>query len=161
MSTARLDAETESVSFTDLSRNPKGVAARAAALGRLRVTHRDAPDMVLTTAVRAEGAEENLTTASRLFLALMKQDDGARALLLALPEVFPWARHLDAEEVRAFTVELLEALSDAAELGAGEAVHRAIVSWRATARINADPEQLRESLRPLDGDDLGQVEVRG
>ncbi|MFD5078948.1 prevent-host-death family protein [Streptomyces sp. NPDC058371] len=161
MSTVRLEAETESVSFTDLSRNPKGVAARAAALGRLRVTHRDAPDMVLTTAARAEGAEENLTTASRLFLALMKQDDGARALLLALPEVFPWARHLDAEEVRAFTVELLEALSDAAELGVGEAVHRAIVSWRATARINADPEQLRESLRPLDGDDLGQVEVRG
>ncbi|WP_253208358.1 prevent-host-death family protein [Streptomyces sp. YPW6] len=161
MSTARLEAETESVSFTDLSRNPKGVAARAAALGRLRVTHRDAPDMILTTAVRAEDAEENLTTASRLFLALMKQDDGARALLLALPEVFPWARHLDAEEVRAFTVELLEALSDAAELGAGEAVHRAIVSWRATARINADPEQLQESLRPLDGDEHGSVEVRG
>ncbi|MBR7673368.1 prevent-host-death family protein [Streptomyces daliensis] len=117
--------------------------------------------MVLTTAERTEHAEENLTTASRLFLALMKQDDGAKSLLLALPEVFPWVRHLDAEEVRAFTVELLEALSDAAELGAGEAVHRAIISWRATARINADPDQLRGALRPLDGDDLGQVEVRG
>ncbi|MFC9429416.1 prevent-host-death family protein [Streptomyces sp. NPDC056987] len=161
MSVTHLATEQESVSFTDLSRNPKGVAARAAALGQLRVTHRDAPDMVLTTAVRAEHAEENLTTASRLFLALMKQDDGAKSLLLALPEVFPWVRHLDAEEVRAFTVELLEALSDAAELGAGEAVHRAIVSWRATARINADPEQLRESLRPLEGHNLGQVEVRG
>ncbi|MEU7021208.1 prevent-host-death family protein [Streptomyces sp. NPDC046203] len=160
MAATRLRSETESVSFTDLSRNPRGVAARAAALGRLRVTHRDAPDMVLTTAVRAEYAEENLTTASRLFLALMKQDDGAKSLLLALPEVFPWVRHLDAEEVRAFTVELLEALSDAAELGAGEAVHRAIVSWCATARINADPEQLRESVRPLDGDVLGPVEVR-
>ncbi|MGW1835828.1 prevent-host-death family protein [Streptomyces sp. NPDC002067] len=161
MSAVRLESETESVSFTDLSRNPKGVAARAAALGRLRVTHRDAPDMMLTTAVRAENAEENLTTASRLFLALMKQDDGAKSVLLALPEVFPWVRHLDAEEVRAFTVELLGALSDAAELGAGQAVHRAIVSWRATARINADPDQLRESARPLDGDDLGPVEVRG
>ncbi|WP_432096903.1 prevent-host-death family protein [Streptomyces sp. bgisy100] len=159
MSIAPLGAESESVSFTDLSRNPKGVAARAATLGRLRVTHRDAPDMVLTTAVQAEHAEENLTTASRLFLALMKQDDGAKSLLLALPEVFPWVRHLDAEEVRAFTVELLEALSDAAELGAGEAVHRAIVSWRATARINTDPEQLREALSPLDGENLGQVEV--
>ncbi|MQS39067.1 prevent-host-death family protein [Streptomyces katsurahamanus] len=160
MAIAHLEAESESVSFTDLSRNPKGVAARAAALGRLRVTHRDAPDMVLTTAARAEHDEENLTTASRLFLALMKQDDGAKALLLALPEVFPWVRHLDAEEVRAFTVELLEALSDAAELGAGESVHRAIISWRATARINADPEQLRESLRPLEDDNLGPVEVR-
>ncbi|RFU82735.1 prevent-host-death family protein [Streptomyces triticagri] len=161
MVAAHLEVETESVSFTDLSRNPKGVAARAAALGRLRVTHRDAPDMVLTTAARAEHAEENLTTASRLFLALMKQDEGANSLLLALPEVFPWVRHLGAEEVRAFTVELLEALSDAAELDAGEAVHRVIVSWRATARINADPDQLTESQRPLDDVSLGPVGVRG
>jgi hypothetical protein len=115
--------------------------------------------MVLTTAIQAERTEENLTTASRLFLALMKQDDGAKSLLLALPEVFPWVRHLDAEEVREFTVELLDALSDAAELGAREAVHRAIVSWRATARINADPDQLREALRPLGDVDLGPVEV--
>ncbi|MDQ0960240.1 hypothetical protein QFZ66_004118 [Streptomyces sp. B4I13] len=159
MSIVPLAFESESVSFTDLSRNPKGVAARAAALGCLRVTHRDAPDMVLTTAIHAERTEENLTTASRLFLALMKQDDGAKSLLLALPEVFPWVRHLDAEEVREFTVELLDALSDAAELGAREAVHRAIVSWRATARINADPDQLREALRPLGGVELGPVEV--
>lgn len=159
MSIAHLTPETEAVSFTDLSRNPKAVAARAAALGSLRVTHRDAPDMVLTTAVHAERTEENLTTASRLFLALMKQDDGARSLLLALPEVFPWVRHLDGEEVREFTVELLDALSDAAELGSRESVHRAIVSWRATARINADPEQVREALRPLGGVGLGPVEV--
>ncbi|MFF3316657.1 prevent-host-death family protein [Streptomyces sp. NPDC003035] len=161
MSLAYLGADPESVSFTDLSRNPKAVAARAAALGSLRVTHRDAPDMVLSTAVHAERTEENLTTASRLFLALMKHDDGARSLLLALPEVFPWVRHLDDEEMRAFTVDLLEALSDAAELGAREAVHRTLVSWRATARINADPEQLKEALRPLAGDDLGPVEVSG
>ena len=125
----------------------------------MRVTHRDAPGMVLTTAIQAERTEENLATASRLFLALMKHDDGARSLLLALPEVFPWVRHLNDEEVREFTVELLGALSDAAELGAKDAVHRAIVSWRATARINADPDQLREALRPLGDIDLGLVEV--
>lgn len=151
--------ESEAVTFTDLSRNPKAVAARAAALGCLRITHRDAPDMVLTTAIHAERTEENLTTASRLFLALLKQDDGAKSLVLALPDVFPWVRHLDSEEVREFTVELLDALSDAAELGTREAVHRAIVSWRATARINADPDQLRGALRPLGDVDLGPVEV--
>jgi hypothetical protein len=159
MSIVHTAVESESVTFTDLSRNPKAVAARAAALGSLRVTHRDAPDMVLTTAIHAERSEENLTTASRLFLALMKQDGGARSLVLALSEVFPWVRHLDDEEVREFTVELLDALSDAAELGARDAVHRAIVSWRATARINADPEQLRGTLRPLGDVDLGPVEV--
>jgi hypothetical protein len=110
-------------------------------------------------ATDAERTEEDLTTASRLFLAMMKQDEGARSLLVALPDVFPWVRHLDDEEVRAFTVELLEALSDAAELGAREAVHRAVISWRATARINADPDQLRDALRLLGGVDLGPVEV--
>lgn len=97
--------------------------------------------------------------ASRLFLALRKRDDGAKSFLPALPEVFSWMRHLDAEEVRQFTVELLEALSDAAEPVARESVHRAIVSWRATARINADPEQLRKALGPLGDVDLGPVEV--
>ncbi|MER5974636.1 hypothetical protein ABT112_33870 [Streptomyces sp. NPDC002055] len=77
-----------------------------------------------------------------------------------LSEVFPWVRHLDGEELRAFVVELLEALSGAAGPDAGGTVQRAIVSWRSTARINADPEQLGEALRPLDGQDLGQVEAR-
>ncbi|NEA64469.1 prevent-host-death family protein [Streptomyces sp. SID12488] len=158
MTIAQWVPESDAVTFTDLSRNPKAVAAKAAALGCLRVTHRDAPDMVLTTAIHAERAAENLTTASRLFLALMKQDDGVKSLLLALPEVFPWVRHLDSDEAREFTVELLDALSDAAELGTREAVHRAIVSWRATARINADPDRLREALRPLGDVDLGPVE---
>jgi hypothetical protein len=78
---------------------------------------------------------------------------------VALTDAFPWARHLDDEEVRAFTAELLEALSDAADLGAREAAHRAVISWRATARITADPDQLRDALRPLCGVDLGPVEV--
>lgn len=131
-------AESASVSFTDLFRNPRGVAARVATAGRLRLTLQDAPDLVLTTASVAEIAEKNLTTASRLFLALLKQKDGAKSLQAALPEVFPWTRHLDARETRAFTLELLESLSDAAELSTGDGVRRAVVSWRAIARGKAE-----------------------
>ena len=58
---------------------------------------------------------------------MIKQDEGTRSVLLALPDVFPWVRHLDDEEVRGFTVELPSALSDAAGLGTRDAVHRAIV----------------------------------
>ncbi|MGJ3560329.1 prevent-host-death family protein [Streptomyces sp. INA 01156] len=86
-----------------------------------------------TTAVHAECAEGNPTTASRLFPALMTQADGARSLLLTL--------------------------SDAAAPGAREAVHRAIVSWRATARIDADPDQLGAALRPIGDVDFGPAEV--
>lgn len=152
-------APAESVTFTDLSRNPKGVAEKAATLGRVRVTHRDGADFMLTTAEATERHDENLSIASRLFLALMKRDSGFKSLLLGMPDLFPWVRHLDDEEVREFAVELFQALSDAAELDATEAVHRAIVSWRATARIKADPDQAKGAALPLTGLDLGPVEL--
>ncbi|MDT0380621.1 prevent-host-death family protein [Streptomyces sp. DSM 42041] len=131
----------ESVTFSDLSRNPRAVAERAARAGRLRVTHRDAPDFYLSAAALEEQRDANLSTSSRMFLALMKHDSSARSLLSATADVFPWTRHLTDEEVRAFTVELIGALSDAAELGTDNAAERVIESWRATARIKADPEE--------------------
>ncbi|MFG1997713.1 hypothetical protein ACGFNU_01040 [Spirillospora sp. NPDC048911] len=154
MSTSHPDA----VTFSDLSRNPRAVAERASQLGRLRVTHRDAPDFYLTAADREEQRDETLVTASRIFLALMKHDPGALNLLLAMPDVFPWVRHLSTEEVRAFTVELVEALSDAAELDLDISAHEVIAGWRATARIKADPQQYEDAIRPTTGD-FGAVEV--
>lgn len=80
-------SQTEAVTFSDLSRNPKAVAARAARLGRLRITHRDAQDFYLTDADREDQRDQSLTTASRVFVALMRHDTSA--LLLAIPDVFP------------------------------------------------------------------------
>lgn len=148
----------DAVTFSDLSRNPKSVAERASRLGRLRVTHRDAPDFYLTAADREEQRDETLTTASRIFLALMKHDPSARALLLAMPDVFPWVRHLTTEEVRAFTVELFDSLSDAAELDLDTNAQEVITGWRASARIKADRTQYDEALQPTSGD-FGSVEV--
>ena len=154
MSTSHADA----VTFSDLSRNPRAVAERAARLGRVRVTHRDAPDFYLTAVDREEERDQTLATASRLFLALIKHDSTARALVLAMPEVFPWVRHLSPEELRAFTLELVEALSDAAELDVDVTTQEVIAGWRATARIKADPERYAEARKPTVGD-FGPVEV--
>lgn len=148
----------DSVTFSDLSRNPRAVAERASRLGRVRVTHRDAHDFYLTAADREERRDETLATASKIFIALMKHDSGARELLLAMPDVFPWVRHLSTEEVRAFTLELVEALSDAAELDLDSSINEVIAGWRATARIKADPQERGEAERPTSGD-FGQVEV--
>jgi hypothetical protein len=153
-----MSTSADAVSFSDLSRNPKSVAERASRLGRLRVTHRDAPDFYLTAVDREEQRDETLTTASRIFLALMKHDPSARALLLAMPDVFPWVRHLSTEEVRAFTVELVDALSDAAELDLDTNTQEVITGWRATARIKAEQAQYEEALQPTSGD-FGPAEV--
>ncbi|WP_204358602.1 hypothetical protein [Streptosporangium sp. 'caverna'] len=81
MSTSNADA----VTFSDLSRNPRAVAERAVRLGRVRITHRDAPDFYLTAADREDQRGQTPATASRLFLALIKHDPTARTLVIAVP----------------------------------------------------------------------------
>ncbi|MFF4816541.1 prevent-host-death family protein [Kitasatospora sp. NPDC001309] len=101
--------------------------------------------------------EETADVTTRLFTALIGSDEGARAVLLALPAVFPWVRHLSAEEVREFVVDLVEATRDVVELDVHANLHRVTAEWRATARILADPELTAELTRPLPGDDHGEV----
>lgn len=148
----------DAVTFSDLSRNPRAVAERASRLGRVRVTHRDAPDFYLTAVDREEQRDENLVTAARMFAALMKQETGAHAILLALAEVFPWVRHLAGQELDDFAKELMAALSDAAELNVEGNVHEVIAGWLATARIKADQGQYTRALQEADGD-FGPVEI--
>ncbi|MEU4515781.1 hypothetical protein AB0G05_40345 [Nonomuraea wenchangensis] len=124
----------------------------------MRVTHRDAADFYLTAADREEERDRTLATASRLFLALIKHDPTARALVLAMPDVFPWVRHLSPDELRAFTLELVEALSDAAELDVDATTQEVITGWRATARIKADPVQYADARKATSGD-FGPVQV--
>ena len=142
----------DAVTFSDLSRNPRAVAERARRLGRLRVTHRDAADFFLTAAEREEERDENLITAARMFAALSRTESGARAVVTALAEVFPWTRHLSETERADFAAELIVALSDAAELAIDGNAHEAIAGWRATARIKADKGQYHQALSPTEGD---------
>jgi hypothetical protein len=150
----------DAVTFSDLSRNPRAVAERARRLGRLRVTHRDAPDFYLTAADREEERDENLVTASRMFAALARSESGARVMESALAEVFPWARHLSAAERTGFTADLITALSDAAELTVDGNTHEVIAGWRATARIKADKRQHAQAIEATEGD-FGPAEIPG
>jgi hypothetical protein len=148
----------DAVTFSDLSRNPRAVAERARQLGRLRVTHRDAPDFYLTAADREEERDENLATASRMFAALARSESGARAVVSALTDVFPWASHLSEAERSDFAAELIAALSDAAELTIDGNAHEVIAGWRATARIKADKTMYAQAQAPTNGD-FGSVEA--
>jgi hypothetical protein len=121
------------------------------------VTRRDGEDLYLTTERHDRRREETAEVTARLLAALIRSDEGARAILIALPEVFPWGRHLSAEEVRGFVLDLVDATRDVAELDAHTDLHRVIVEWRATARILADPELTTQLRAPLPDEDHGEV----
>ncbi|WP_406284937.1 prevent-host-death family protein [Embleya sp. NBC_00896] len=148
---------TLTVAFSDLSKNSKRVAETVEQAQRVHVTRRDGEDLYLTTERHDRQREETADVTSRLLAALIGTDEGARAVLLAMPTVFPWIRHLSAEEVREFVVDLVDATRDAAELDVHSTLHRVIVEWRATARILADPELATQLTGSLQGEDHGEV----
>lgn len=147
------------VPFSQLVQHPKPTVAKLeqSPRRRLRLERRDGGDLILESAERAEAEDEALSVASRLFFSLMKSDKAAPALLLALPEVFPWVRFLPVNDVRAFLVELVETLRAASDLGNMAALAPVIAAWRATAEIHSDPELLKAATAPLDGTDYGEV----
>jgi hypothetical protein len=131
--------------------------AAAVAAEKDALERRDGHDLILESAERAEAEDEALSMTTRLFFALMKNDAGARALLFALPDVFPWTRFLPTEDVRGFLVELVDTVHACAALGNMAAVEPVLAAWRATAEIYSDPELRPAATAPLDGTDCGQT----
>jgi hypothetical protein len=145
------------VSFSELSKNSRRVAETLDRVKRVHVVRRDGEDLYLTTPRHDEQREETADVTARLLAALISSGDGERAILRALPSVFPWVRHLSSDEVREFVGELIDATRDAVELDVHNSLHGVIVEWRATARILADPELTAQLTRPLPDEDHGEV----
>jgi len=79
----------DAVTFSDLSRNrgrwPSGLLGLAGCGSPIGTRL----NFYLTAADREEQREENLSTAARMFVALMKLEAGARVVLLALARCSP------------------------------------------------------------------------
>jgi hypothetical protein len=145
------------VSFSELSKNSRRVADTLDQVKRVHVVRRDGEDLYLTTERHDRQREETADVTWRLLAALISSDDGERAILHALPSVFPWVRHLSPDEVRQLVADLVDAMGDVVELDVHSGLHRVIVSWRATARILADPELTAQLTRSLPEEDHGEV----
>jgi hypothetical protein len=147
------------VPFSQLIQQPKATMAKLeeSPRRRLRLDRRDGDDLILSSAARAEAEDRALSMTSQLFFSLVKNDDGARAMLMSLPDVFPWVRFLPTEDTRAFLVELVETLRAAAPLGNLAALEPVVAAWQATAEIYSDPALLKAATAPLDGTDYGEV----
>jgi len=147
------------VPFSQLVQQPRETVARLEATPRrrLRLERRDGNDLILESADRAEADDNALRVTGSLFFHLMKTDKGARVLLLALPDVFPWVRFLPKGDVQAFLVELVETVRACGDLGNLAALMPVIAAWQDTAEIYSDPELLKAATAPLDGTDYGEV----
>jgi len=145
------------VSFSELSKNSKHVAATVDRAKRVHVYRRDGEDLYLTTERHDRQREEAADVAVRLLSALLGSDAGDQAVLRAMPLAFPWVRHLSDGEIREFARDLIDATRDITELDVPANLHRMLVEWKATARILADPELAAQALRPLPDEDHGEV----
>lgn len=147
------------VSFSDLQLKGKATVERLRrSPGQsLLVRRRDAEDLVLTTAARAEQEHVAASVATRMFVALLQRDSSVRGLVTEiLPEVFPWVAFLPRDEVQEFVVELVATLRAAESIDNPAPVVQVIESWRHTAEVLADPE-LAAILSSATGEDLGAV----
>ncbi|MFF9326732.1 hypothetical protein ACF1AY_18755 [Streptomyces sp. NPDC014776] len=148
----------DQVPFSDLIRKQTEVAERAAHGKGVLLRRRNEEDLVLMSAERAEATARGFSVASRMFVSLMKEDEGARRLLMVLPEVFPWVRFLPDEDVREFLVELVQTLQACADLENMAPVETVVAAWQSTAEVYADPS-LHAVLTKGAIDDHGRVSV--
>lgn len=114
--------------FTDFLRSPKTVAARAEK-DALRITRRDAADLVLVSAETFETQTAGLSLASRLMRATIHNRD----VRVAAAELFSWVSLLGDEEKEQFYQEVEDLLWASSELGSFEQLRNAIQSWQGTA----------------------------
>lgn len=144
----------ETAPFSDLLRHTTATVARLARTSAIRLQRRDATDLVLMSAERAEADIQVAELTARLLGELWRTNrDSVRE---ALPRALPWVRFLPDEDRDTMAAELADTAEAAASLGSSAAVSQLLTEWRHTAEIHADPD-LHRALTATDTDDFGQV----
>lgn len=147
-------APLESVPFSDLLRQPAETAERLTTTRAVRLRRRDAADLVLMSAERADAEGEVIDLTARLLASVVRRDPGA--LHETLPTLLPWIRFLPAADVDQLVTEFVATVNAAVALGNTAPVSQLLTEWRHTAEIHADPDLYRAlTSRPLG--DFGPV----
>ena len=131
-------APLESVPFSELLRKPVETADRLTRTRAVRLRRRDAADLVLMSADRADAEAEVIDVTSRLLAGVARRDPGL--VREVLPTTLPWVRFLPAADIDAMADELVATTEAAAAIGNTAAVSQLLIEWRHTAEIHADPD---------------------
>lgn len=140
--------------FSELLRQPAETTNRLIRARAVRLRRRDAADLVLMSADRAEAEAEVIDLAARLLAGVARRDPGL--VREVLPSALPWVRFLPATDMDAMADEFVATTEAAAAIGNTAAVSQLLIEWRHTAEIHADPDLYRAlTEQPLD--DFGPV----
>jgi hypothetical protein len=145
---------TTEVQWSELQRDPKGVAALADQ-GDVRVRRRDGVPLLLVREDTAESVTQGALAAARALrnvLVLLSGEAAAAALM----DEFPWVELLPEPERVRFVSDFTRAVQASAELGRWSVLGQTLVEWKATAAAWSDPA-LAATLRGDIEDDLGPV----
>ncbi|BBX82178.1 type II toxin-antitoxin system Phd/YefM family antitoxin [Mycolicibacterium aubagnense] len=119
--------------FTDFLRKPKDVVAKVVE-GAVRITRRDAEDLILMRAGDLDRQHEGIALASRIMRAAARHPGDMAA---ATHDVFGWVGALSADEQGEFAREIDGLVWSAAELGEYTQLLRSVRSWAGTAEAYA------------------------
>lgn len=148
-------APLDSVPFSELLRQPVETADRLTRARAVRLRRRDAADLVLMSADRADAEAEVIDVTSRLLAGVARRDPGL--VREVLPTAVPWVRFLPAADIETMADELVATTEAAAALGNTSAVSQLLIEWRHTAEVFADPE-LHAALTVQPLEDFGPVQ---
>jgi hypothetical protein len=143
-------SKTREVQWSELQRDPKGVAALADT-GDVRVRRRDGAALLLMREDRVNAAGEGAFAAARALRNILVHLPLDIAVA-ALTEEFPWLQLLPQAELPQFVADFTRTATISAEIGQWSVLAETIREWKATAAIYADPALLGRLTGPLDED---------
>jgi hypothetical protein len=142
----------EDVSFTELIQHPTRTTGRLATTRALRLRRRDADDLVLMSAGRAQQEGEVIDLTTRILAALLREPGTADLVRRVMPDVLPWMRFLPADAVDELVSEFIATGHAAVTLDNLAPISQMLAEWRHTAEIYADPELHAILSSPHEGD---------
>jgi hypothetical protein len=145
---------TVEVQWSELQRDPKGVAALADE-GDVRVRRRDGAALLLIREDRVRSGSAGAVTAARalrnLFTHLSPRDRDE-----VLRDEFPWIDLLPEEDRAVFIGDFVHVFRASAELGDWQSLDQLVTEWKATAIVHSDRALAGLLAEPV-VDDLGPV----
>jgi len=130
--------------FTELLRQPKEVVAQADH-GAVRITRRDAKDLVLLRADNLEAQNKGIALASKIMRASLANGGD---MVAALKSVFAWTAEFSEDEMEKFAAKMDQLVWSSAELGVYGQLLQTFRSWEGTA------EALADGMKPVDESDF-------